>query len=1098
MAVTEQQVIELYIATFDRAPDKAGLDYWVNSGLTIEEIAQSFFDQPETQSLYPDSTTDSDFVTSIYENVFGREPDAAGLDYWVNELSNGMDRSVLILAMVNGAQGDDAQLLENKTAVAEEFVAKGLNDVELAKEVLEQVTADPASVDAAIAAFSGSTESLTIGADQVEGGSGNDTFVANLSVNQMGVVVNTLQTGDQVDGGAGVDTLDVTMISDATMGNLDIMAVRPILNDVEKLEVTAVSTDDTWGSDQSDVQNKIRLNLDDSDNSLQEIWSDHSEASLVVENVTNIGDTEDLLIGMRSTGNHGSLDNRNASNFEVYFEEDELTAGQSGEGAYYYDLVNQKSYDANSAEPLKDFPLSSIRFDIKTDGGPTEQVRISFTPEELQDVTTHAQLVAKLNEKLSAMAADDQALKSLEFVVEGTFTDGDSRTDIPRIQLVNNDPVHTEIVGGAIALQEEASSGNIYWDQGPLDTVITDEPVTATVVLDDVGRGSDGGYLRVGSMSEDDTDSQHGSTGIEVYDIKVGEDSSVSGLYTTNDTLKEIYISSLEGKNGDLELGNTNTAGVSGETIVQAGLDLIKASSFDGNLKLAAGDANQKIVNLKELDAQINGDVTFNGSITEDSDNNYKYTTGDGDDVINIAANDTSLDTIGTGLAINAANGENTITVDIDGNNTSFTENLKNLSVTTGSGADNITIEGAHRFDISSGAGTDIIYINAEGGTGEATVTDLTNGAANFQDRVLYKATLTVTYAGFSSTVTVPTSSTGNYVADQVTINKAIISAIENSSKLSPLVGYELSNGDQKLKLTSLQDGVDNLEIKLNQPTVTSTDLSSSDVLALQKGILATTTTHDSEDTDTASEVATIINNELAGNIDNTGAVGNDFVADAQLTGTSNGAITNTSVINAGPGSYDTIILSSADNSANTIKFDNGFDSLDVKNFFTDGAAGGTLGEHLLDFTSVLTALTDPSDNNNTLSASRIATHHETDNTQISANEVVFTDFNTVSALDGNANNTFSTLTESEVLKALQADGTFAVNDLSTNANLVGTTAHTVILVENNDNAGQYKMYDVTIAHVDDNDADAFKAVKLMGTVDFGNSINDIDDAHLV
>ena len=54
MAVTREQVAELYVATFNRAPDAEGLDYWVNaSGLTIEGIAQSFFDQPETQAKYP-------------------------------------------------------------------------------------------------------------------------------------------------------------------------------------------------------------------------------------------------------------------------------------------------------------------------------------------------------------------------------------------------------------------------------------------------------------------------------------------------------------------------------------------------------------------------------------------------------------------------------------------------------------------------------------------------------------------------------------------------------------------------------------------------------------------------------------------------------------------------------------------------------------------------------------------------------------------------------------------------------------------------------------------------------------------------------------
>ncbi len=43
-------LMSLYIATFNRAPDAKGFNYWLNeSGLTLEEIAQSFFDQPETQ-----------------------------------------------------------------------------------------------------------------------------------------------------------------------------------------------------------------------------------------------------------------------------------------------------------------------------------------------------------------------------------------------------------------------------------------------------------------------------------------------------------------------------------------------------------------------------------------------------------------------------------------------------------------------------------------------------------------------------------------------------------------------------------------------------------------------------------------------------------------------------------------------------------------------------------------------------------------------------------------------------------------------------------------------------------------------------------------
>ena len=141
--VTEQQVAELYVATFNRAPDAAGLAYWVNSALTIEEIAQSFFDQPETQVLYPADNTHTDFVTSIYSNLFNRAPDAAGLDYWVGALESGaVTRPVMIEAVKNGAQATDAEIVANKAEVGLYYANKGLENY----FSLSNVTDDSASV----------------------------------------------------------------------------------------------------------------------------------------------------------------------------------------------------------------------------------------------------------------------------------------------------------------------------------------------------------------------------------------------------------------------------------------------------------------------------------------------------------------------------------------------------------------------------------------------------------------------------------------------------------------------------------------------------------------------------------------------------------------------------------------------------------------------------------------------------------------------------------------------------------------------------------------------------------------------------------------
>jgi len=154
---TKESVTKLYVATFNRTPDSAGLNYWINdSGLSLEGIAKSFFDQPETKKLYSDDTSVEDFVRAVYGNLFNREPDDAGLKYWANELRDNpyIDRSVFILAVMNGVQngenGFDKDILDNKEAVGEYFADQGLNDPEEAREVMKNVDASAESVNNAI------------------------------------------------------------------------------------------------------------------------------------------------------------------------------------------------------------------------------------------------------------------------------------------------------------------------------------------------------------------------------------------------------------------------------------------------------------------------------------------------------------------------------------------------------------------------------------------------------------------------------------------------------------------------------------------------------------------------------------------------------------------------------------------------------------------------------------------------------------------------------------------------------------------------------------------------------------------------------------
>lgn len=99
--------VQMYIAYFDRAPDAVGLYFWgtvlANGDLTLEEIADDFFTQPETQATYPDLSDNSNFAQQVYMNVLGRPFDQAGLDFWVGVLdSEAVTKSQFILELLEG------------------------------------------------------------------------------------------------------------------------------------------------------------------------------------------------------------------------------------------------------------------------------------------------------------------------------------------------------------------------------------------------------------------------------------------------------------------------------------------------------------------------------------------------------------------------------------------------------------------------------------------------------------------------------------------------------------------------------------------------------------------------------------------------------------------------------------------------------------------------------------------------------------------------------------------------------------------------------------------------------------------------------------
>jgi hypothetical protein len=159
---TATQVAELYAALLDRAPDAVGLAWWtaqLNSGVPMSSIVAGMLGSAEGVALYGTATGSQAFLETFYQSVFGRAPDAAGLSFWMNALQNaGGDAAARakivtqILDAVTGSPttGADQKILANKAEAGKYFAAsnKG-NDIALAKTVIDQVTSDAASVNAA-------------------------------------------------------------------------------------------------------------------------------------------------------------------------------------------------------------------------------------------------------------------------------------------------------------------------------------------------------------------------------------------------------------------------------------------------------------------------------------------------------------------------------------------------------------------------------------------------------------------------------------------------------------------------------------------------------------------------------------------------------------------------------------------------------------------------------------------------------------------------------------------------------------------------------------------------------------------------------------
>lgn len=100
--LVEAFVTRFYNECLNREPDQAGLDGWVNGlkngWVTGGGIAESFILSPEYANM---GTSDEEFLETLYQAFFNRQPDSVGFNGWLLALRNGMSRSAVLEGFIS-------------------------------------------------------------------------------------------------------------------------------------------------------------------------------------------------------------------------------------------------------------------------------------------------------------------------------------------------------------------------------------------------------------------------------------------------------------------------------------------------------------------------------------------------------------------------------------------------------------------------------------------------------------------------------------------------------------------------------------------------------------------------------------------------------------------------------------------------------------------------------------------------------------------------------------------------------------------------------------------------------------------------------------
>ena len=211
---------QLYVGYYGRPGDPDGQEFWADkidaAGMVTSEIANAFGTSAEFTDVFG-SLTNEEAVIALYDNLYNRVPDDGGKAFYVGQLDSGaMTLANIVVDIINGTQGElgdggDLDVLTNRVDVANFVTNNFVQNDNLLKSILDDVTSDPASVDAATTEWSDDANNSGANLTLVEETAGTDTSVMRLTGDQS-LRIDFTDTSDQLVGadvdGDGIIQLD--------------------------------------------------------------------------------------------------------------------------------------------------------------------------------------------------------------------------------------------------------------------------------------------------------------------------------------------------------------------------------------------------------------------------------------------------------------------------------------------------------------------------------------------------------------------------------------------------------------------------------------------------------------------------------------------------------------------------------------------------------------------------------------------------------------------------------------------------------------------------------------------------------------------------